>query len=184
MSCFEENKKWGKKNTIINIRRVCTSGKEQYLVIPTSPWRITSHFFPFAMMDYVFLSSAFLSKGCVIIRVARCNTVQVGMNEKCTHNSKKCTSQQWLGCHAASAVLSTAQGLQRRCLYQQMLEVRKYPNSDDNGGCFFSTCGCWLSVLQAMRWLRSLEHVFPVVITSISLKTVSTSICSSIMASP
>lgn len=29
-----------------------------------------------------FLRGAFLSKGCVIIGGARCNTVQVGMNEK------------------------------------------------------------------------------------------------------
>lgn len=88
-----------------------------------------------------------------------------------------------LKCPPASSMLSTAQGRQGRCLYQQVLEVAKYPNSDDNGG-FFSTRGCWLSVLQAMRRLRSLESVFPAVFTSILLENFSISICWSIMASP
>ena len=39
-------------------------------------------FFSLHYDGLVFLSGAFLSKGCVIIRGARCNTVQAGMNEK------------------------------------------------------------------------------------------------------
>lgn len=68
-----------------------------------------------------------------------------------------------------------AQGLQGEWLYQQALEVGKYPSSDDKGGILvLSVCLLIVSVTGS-EVVRSLERVFLIVITSIS-------ICSSIIA--